>query len=39
MKPALHPPEKPHAMTTKKIGDVILDVQNISACASAASRR
>ena len=30
MKPALHPPEKQNAMTTKKIGDVILDVKNIS---------
>ena len=30
MKPALYPLEKPPTMTTKKIGDVILDVQNIS---------
>ena len=30
MKPALYPLEKPPTMTTKKIGDVILDVKNIS---------
>ena len=30
MKPALYPLEKPPIMNTKKIGDVILDVQNIS---------
>ena len=30
MKPALYPLEKPLTMTKKKIGDVILDVNNIS---------